>query len=526
MNPEKGYNMDDGGSGGRPNQEVRDYLSKVGTEKWQNDPEYRERQVNARKETGQKPEFQEKMTKVNQEIARNPETLEKISKSISAKWKEKEYQENVSKGATNKWQESRHRERQFTARAEGRREISDKGEFLKDILEIKKKDLNAKYEMDGKSINKRIEEMLGHHGVKYFSQAKKYLEDKNLDDVLRDVNDRLSEQSQNSNRKKEISNKREFLEDLQNLKSKEIAQKYDMNRSTVNKRIQEMLGEHGVKNQTDAKEYLKDKDLDEVAKDINERLNDQKEKYEGKTVISNKREFLEDIQNIQKNEINQKYGMDAKTINNKIKEVFRGRDVKNYIEAKDYLRDKDINDVLKDIEKREAENQGEKSENKTDEKIPEGGNQQSEEIDKASLDEKDATEERDKSSVEGNQEEEADKTGEKPEEEAKDEKEKVSPEAQITEPKDSPEDAPTEEPDDQQQTQIEKPSDNQSNKSQEKSTRGKSFETILIPEPDGKKTKGKKIYDDMNGSIRESGPPAFIDDSFGDLASGDYAGNA
>jgi len=167
---------------------------------------------------------------------------------------------------------------------------------------------------------------------------------------------------------------------------------------------------------------------------------------------------------------------------------------------------------LKDIEKREVENQGEKPENKTSEKIPEGENQRSDE--------------KDKESVEGNQKEEADKTGEKPEEEAKDEKEKVTPETQITEPKDSPEDAPTEEPDDQQQTQIEEPSDNQSNKSQEKSTRGKSFETILIPEPDGKKTKGKKKYDDMNGSIREPGPPGFIDNSFGDLASEDYDGNA
>ncbi|KKN16393.1 hypothetical protein LCGC14_0976320 [marine sediment metagenome] len=89
MNPDKGYNMTEGGFGGRPSPELRDYLSKVGTEKWQNDPEYRERQVNARKETGQKPEFQEKMAKVNQEIARNPETLENISKSISAKWKER-----------------------------------------------------------------------------------------------------------------------------------------------------------------------------------------------------------------------------------------------------------------------------------------------------------------------------------------------------------------------------------------------------------------------------------------------------
>ncbi len=323
MNPDKGYNMTEGGEGGRPS-----------------------------------PEVIEKMTEINQEIARNPKTLEKMSKVISEKWNDPKYQENVSKGVTEKWQQTKYRERQFNSRTDGKREIPDKGEFLKEIQSMKKKDLNAKYDMDGKCINKRIEEMLGHHGIKNFSQAKKYLEDKNLNDVLKDVNERLNTQSQKFAGKKEVSNKKEFLEDIQNMLSKDIEKKYEMNRSTVNKRIREMLGDHGVKNYTEANNYLANKSLDEVVKEINTRLSDLSQRYEGKTTISNKRDFLKDIQNLQKNEIDHKYGMDAKTVNNKIKEMLGEYGVKNYTEAKEYLKDKNVEDVSKDIEKRSAEKQG------------------------------------------------------------------------------------------------------------------------------------------------------------------------
>ena len=335
MNPDRGYNMTEGGEGGRP-----------------------------------RPEVIEKMTKVNQEIARNPETLEKMSKAISSKWQDQKYQYNVSQGVTNKWQEDKYRERQFKARIDGKREIQDKKEFLKDIQEMKKEDLNTKYDMDGKSINKRIEEMLGNHGVKNFSQAKEFLNNKNLDKILHDINERLSNQSQNFLRKKEISNKREFLEDIKKMKSKEIEKKYDMNRSTVNKRIREMLGEHGVKNYTEARNYLEDKNLDEVVKDINERMEKQSPIYEGKSIISDKREFLEDIQKMQKNEIDHKYRMDAKTINNKIKEMLGEYGVKNYTEAKDYLAGKSLDDVLKNIEQRSIEKPDDKE--KKHEKTEEG----------------------------------------------------------------------------------------------------------------------------------------------------------
>ena len=91
MNPDKGYNMTEGGEGGR-----------------------------------QSPEVIKRMTEINQKIARNLETLENMSKAISEKWQDQNYQKNVSKGVTDKWQQAKFRERQLRAKTEGKREIPDK----------------------------------------------------------------------------------------------------------------------------------------------------------------------------------------------------------------------------------------------------------------------------------------------------------------------------------------------------------------------------------------------------------------
>ncbi|MFX1478114.1 MAG: GIY-YIG nuclease family protein [Promethearchaeota archaeon] len=321
-NPEKGYNMTEGGDGGKPI-----------------------------------PEVIEKMTRINQEIARNPETREKMSRTISEKWKDQQYQENVSQGVTNKWQEAKYRERQFISRKEGKREIPDIREFLRDIRDMKKKDINEKYDMDGKCTNKRIKEMLGHRGVKNYSEAKKHLEGKNLDVVLKDINEKQKEHPQRFDGKKEISNLKEFLEDIQRMKSKEIEEKYNMNRATINKRIHEMLGEHRVKNYTEARKYVSDKKLDDVVKDISDRMSDETKKYKHKTLISDKREFLEVIVTMQKNEIDEKYVMTGKTVNNKIREILGDYGVMNYSDAREFLKDKDLDEVLKDIEERSAEAQ-------------------------------------------------------------------------------------------------------------------------------------------------------------------------
>ena len=391
MNPDNGYNLKEGGLGGRLSEMAKENLSNVITEKYQTDSEYYNKQAEERRERAKDPEWVEKMTKINQEragnsdwikkitktnqeIARNPETQEKMSKVLKKVWEDPVYQESVSKGVSNLWQKPNYRENQFRAKTEGKREIPDKAEFLKDIQEMSKKDINSKYEMDGKCINRRIKEMLGHRGVKNYSEAKKYLEDKNLDKVLNEINERQINQPESGTVKKVISNREDFLKDIQTMQKKEISQKYDMNDKTVSKRTQEMLGHRGVNNYTQAKAYLEDKNLDEVLKDINERLSNQSERYEGQSVISDKEQFLRDIQNMQKTEINYKYNLDGKTVNRRIEEILGEEGIRNYSQAREYLKDKNVDDLLNELQENESKElqDNEQLENESDNNKQEG----------------------------------------------------------------------------------------------------------------------------------------------------------
>jgi len=299
-NPDKGYNMMEGGEGGRMNEMAKEKMSRSGTEKWQNDQDYRQKHLKERQERAQKnPDWAQKMTEINQELARNPKVQEKMSKSLSEKWNESNYQESVSKGVTEKWKDEQYRERQARAKAEGRREIPNKAEFLKDVTEMPKKDIIEKYDMDGKSINKRIEEMLKHQGVRTYSEAKKYLEDKNLKEVLKDseehqrmekkpdFKERMTEINRarakdpewlakmreiNSRYRKEIPNKGEFLKEIkENVPKKEMLQKYDMGGKALNRRVQEMFGLDGPKNYSELKEYMKERNVKDALKEIEDR---------------------------------------------------------------------------------------------------------------------------------------------------------------------------------------------------------------------------------------------------------------
>jgi len=307
MNPDKGYNLKEGGLGGRLSEVAKEKVSRSGSEKWQNDIEYREKQTKERQERAKNnPEWAQKMAKVNQEIARNPQVQEKMSRVLTEKWQESKYQKSVSKGVTEKWKDDKYKERQARAKVEGKREIPDKGQFLKDITEMIKKDINTKYDMDGKSINKRIEEMLKHQGVRTYSEAKSYLTDKNLQEVLKDIEEKQGMEKKpdfiqkmteinrerakdpqflekmreiGKQNRKEIADKREFLNDIkENMQMKDMLQKYDMGKTSFGKRIQEMFEPDGPKNYTELKDYMQDKNINDVLKDVEERTKEKEAK--------------------------------------------------------------------------------------------------------------------------------------------------------------------------------------------------------------------------------------------------------
>ena len=230
MNPDKGYNMTEGGEGGRFRPEVIEKLRKIGLEqakdpewhekvskgvsaKYQNDPEYLEKQTQERRERAKNPEWIEKMTKINQEKGKDPKFRETVSKAITDKYqkdpeyKEKQTQERRERAMKPEWIEKMTKINQERAKdpdwrekmreigKQYRKEISDKQQFLNDIKNnIPKKELVEKYGMGGKTMNKRIEEMLGENGVKNYTDAKEYLKDKDLDEILNDIKEREAEE--------------------------------------------------------------------------------------------------------------------------------------------------------------------------------------------------------------------------------------------------------------------------------------------------------------------------------------------
>ncbi len=222
MNPDKGYNMTEGGEGGKPSPEVIEKLREIAREKandpewlnnvskgvsnkYQTDPEYAKKQTDERRERAKNSEWVKKMTKINREKGKEPKFRGKVSNVIKAKYdKDPEYakkqtNERRERAKNPEWvkkmtdiNRARAKDPKWLEKMRGinskyRKEITDKHQFFKDIQNMQKKDVAEKYNMDGKTVNRRIEEMLGEHGVKNYSQAKEYLKDKNLDNVLKDI---------------------------------------------------------------------------------------------------------------------------------------------------------------------------------------------------------------------------------------------------------------------------------------------------------------------------------------------------
>ncbi|GAG07033.1 unnamed protein product, partial [marine sediment metagenome] len=189
--------------------EWHEKVSKGVSNKYQNDPEYKEKQTQERRERAKNPDWREKMTKINQERAKNPDWREKMTKINQEKGKDPKFQEKVSKAITTKWdKDPEYRKKQEDERKERakdpnfinkmreigkqhRKEISDKRQFLNDIKNnMPKKDMLDKYKIGKNSYNKRIQEMFGPNGPKNYTELKDYLQGKDINDILKEIEDR------------------------------------------------------------------------------------------------------------------------------------------------------------------------------------------------------------------------------------------------------------------------------------------------------------------------------------------------
>jgi len=140
MNPEKGYNMTEGGKGGRLRPEIIEELSSISKKNWK-DPDYIKKQREAKtipeyiekeregaeknwknpnyikkqKETRATPEFKEKMSEARKKDWKNPDYVKKQKETRATP----EFKEKVSKNSKKNWKDpnfiKKHREKRATS---------------------------------------------------------------------------------------------------------------------------------------------------------------------------------------------------------------------------------------------------------------------------------------------------------------------------------------------------------------------------------------------------------------------------
>lgn len=170
MNRNKGYKMREGGFGGKLRLEVKEKIKKSMEEKWK-DPEH-QRKVS------------KGVSKAMEEKWKDPEHRENVSKGVEKRWKDKEYQKKQKK--VRETPEFKEKMRKAAEKWWKDKEISNMKEFLTDIKnKILKKDLEKKYNISGPTINSIIKEILGPNGPKNYREAKQFLKDRDIDNILK-----------------------------------------------------------------------------------------------------------------------------------------------------------------------------------------------------------------------------------------------------------------------------------------------------------------------------------------------------
>ena len=265
--PSKGYNMTEGGRGGRLSPEVCEKISKTMEEKWK-DQQYREDQCKKisegmtemwkdpklrddRIKSLNTPEVKKILSEITKKRWKVSQYLEQVSEAISKgskkMWQNPEIQKKQREGLKEKWKDPNYR-KNFA------KDISNIEEFLDDIEHLKQKELTEKFKMTHKTINRNIKVIFGPDGPSNFWEAKRYLQNK--DPEYREEKKYIY--------MKEV-NIAEFLLDIRDTPTrKEMVQKYGMSGPSIIYRIKKIFKSSGPKNFTEAKKYLQGKSKGDI----------------------------------------------------------------------------------------------------------------------------------------------------------------------------------------------------------------------------------------------------------------------
>ena len=184
-NRKKGYNMTDGGVGSQSEEvikKIRDTLKR----KYQEDAEYRK----VRKKATQKgreaikrlrkedPEFRkrmrDKLIRGNKDPVLRAKRSATMKKLMDEKFKDPEYKKRIGL---------------IIAESNRRRKIkiTDVGKFLEDIKSgMKTSSLAVRYKMSEDTVRLRVKEILGKFSINNPTEAKKFLQEKDINKILED----------------------------------------------------------------------------------------------------------------------------------------------------------------------------------------------------------------------------------------------------------------------------------------------------------------------------------------------------
>ena len=210
MNPKKGYNMKRGGSRGKPSPEVLKKMSKSITKVMQNPEtkkkmstsitglwqtsEYRKKQ--SRYGIWQTPEYRKNQSEIMKKIAKSPENIIARSKASKSVWKRPGQKEKISIAKKEAYMnDSEYREMLDKmiekARKARRIEIQNVRQFLIDVKNSNRwVEVVRKYPFKSRdTLNARLKEILEPFGIRNYTMAKKFLECRNIEDLLKKLRD-------------------------------------------------------------------------------------------------------------------------------------------------------------------------------------------------------------------------------------------------------------------------------------------------------------------------------------------------
>lgn len=162
-NPTYGYNMNDGGRGGKHAPETKEKIRKISRRKWQ-EPKYREKTSKGIKEVWEREGHKEKMSEIFSEAQKK--VWEKLrnddSKALKKRLEilDRIHEENIIP-------------------------IEDKKQFLNDIKNSEKQEDLTKYGFESHTVSRKIKQILGPFGVRNYKKAKSFLGDRSVDEIFK-----------------------------------------------------------------------------------------------------------------------------------------------------------------------------------------------------------------------------------------------------------------------------------------------------------------------------------------------------